>query len=318
MKSIALPEFGPSSDCSVAIGIFDGVHLGHQRVLAETRASSVSQQLMPIGLTFDTHPIALFAPDRAPAYICSVSQKVEWMTSAALVERVVVAHFDHEFAQMSPRTFAEDILVGRLRAREVRVGADFRFGKDRAGSVMDLESLGEQYGFTVSVVHAVARGGERISSSKIRELVGAGKVADAAKLIGRPFTLRGQVVRGKQLGRTIGFPTVNVKPEMPRQLLPANGVYSGYAVIDGVKSKVRAAISIGTNPTTDGGDDARKVEAFLLDGFSRDTYGETVDLEVVARVRDEQRFDSVDRLIAEIGRDVAAISQSLPVIDYGD
>jgi riboflavin kinase / FMN adenylyltransferase len=314
VTTINLSEFDAGSESSVAIGIFDGVHVGHQRVLAATREAAKERALAPVGLTFDRHPMALLAPERAPAYLCSLSQKVEWMTKPGLVDQAVVARFDEAFAALSPRSFVEQILVQRLRARDVRVGADFRFGQKRAGGVMDLESLGELYGFTVTIVHAVARGGERISSSQIRALVAQGSVDEAAELLGRPFTLRGSVGSGKQLGRTIGFPTANLVADMPGQLLPANGVYAGYALLAPDEPKRRAAISVGTNPTTDAGDPSRKIEAYIMDGYTGDLYGRRIDLEFLGRIREEARFDSVDDLISQMKRDIDGISVSIPMV----
>jgi riboflavin kinase/FMN adenylyltransferase len=311
---IYLDKFEADVDSSVAIGIFDGVHLGHQRVLTRTNDAAMALGLRSIGLTFDSHPSWLRAPEIAPGYISSLSQKFAWMTESGLTEYAVVVHFDSVFAELTPREFVERVLVDRLHARTVRVGADFRFGKDRSGSVMDLESMGEHFGFTVAIVPAVSYEGERISSTRIRKLIAAGSVALAARLLGRPFVLRGKVVRGKQLGATIGFPTANVTAEMPGQLLPLDGVYSGYGIVSPDKRPVRAAISVGVNPTTDPDGSGRKVEAFLMDGFDDDLYGQSIDLAFTNRIRDAEQFDSVEELVAQIRRDVDGIAASVPQV----
>ncbi len=307
----------PGPTC-VAIGVFDGVHLGHQRVLAECRAAAEQIGLTPVGLTFDPHPAMLLAPERAPEYLCSLSQRVGWMAGPNGVEQVVVAQFDRAFAALSAREFVEQVIVGRLRAREVRVGADFRFGYGRQGSVMDLESMGGRYGFTVSLVHAVARENARISSTQIRSLVASGVMGKAATLLGRPFTLRGTVIAGKRLGRTLGYPTINLKPKIKPQILPKNGVYGGYARLGAASSGqiVRAAISVGTNPTTDAGDSSRKVEAFLMDGFSADLYGQQVDLSFTARIREELKFDGLPALVAQMDDDIQQIEGLVPIAGF--
>jgi riboflavin kinase/FMN adenylyltransferase len=295
----------------VAIGIFDGVHLGHQQVLREARRSADEAGLAAVGLTFDPHPAELLAPERAPQYLCSLSQRIEWMTEPGMCHDVVVAPFDRAFASLTAREFVESVLVERHRARIVRVGADFRFGRNRAGSVMDLESMSETLGFRVEIVHAVARDGERVSSTGIRAQVAAGDVAGAGKLMGRNFCIRGTVVAGKRLGRELGYPTANIRPEVARQLLPATGIYAGYASVAGAGHPVRAAISVGTNPTTDTGAPEVKLEAYLMDDFNGQIYDQTLDVRFVRRIRDEKRFDSLDALAEQIGRDVAAVESLL-------
>ncbi len=313
MSFTTLETYIPTSSGAVSIGVFDGVHRGHQAVLRQTRQIADEENLTAIALTFDPHPMDLVAPARSPAYLCSLSQRATWLTEPGLASEVVVARFDNEFAALSAKQFVEDVLVGKLNAKRIRVGADFRFGKDRQGSVMDLESMGETNGFKIDIVHSVSRGGERISSTRIRSLVAEGDTETAAVLLGRSFTLRGTVVAGKGLGRTIGFPTANLQPEEARQLLPASGIYSGYAALpDG--SHYRAAISVGTNPTTDGGSVVRKVEAYIMDGFDEDLYGSVLDIRFGAKIRDEQRFDSLELLVSQMHHDVELIAQITPPV----
>jgi riboflavin kinase/FMN adenylyltransferase len=307
--AVSLDDYVGQSDACVAIGVFDGVHRGHHRVLAQANSDAQGRGLISLALTFDPHPAALLAPEYAPRHLSTLSQRLAWMTEPGLAQVAVVAHFDRAFAALTPRQFVENVLVEKLRARQVRVGADFRFGFKRAGSVMDLESMGESHGFHVHIVHAVSRSGERVSSTGIRQLVEDGDLEHAAVLLGRPFTLRGTVVRGKQLGRTIGYPTANVEPEIERLILPADGIYAGYAVNAPSDVPIRAAISVGTNPTTDGSSNVRKVEAFLMDGFSGDLYGKQIDLRFGARVRDVARLDGIDALKSQIAVDVAEIER---------
>src|SRR5579862_2090633 len=299
----------------VAIGVFDGVHRGHQEILRQTRGADFAPgEGQAVALTFDPNPVEVLAPARAPLYICSLSQRLEWIGTLCGIDSTVVAPFDHAFAQLLPIQFVEDVLVERLGTRQIFVGADFRYGRDRQGSVMDLEAAGQTHGFEVTIVHPISEGGERVSSTRIRSLVSAGKIEAANHLLGHVFTLRGRVVGGKKLGRKLGFPTANLALEQPRQLLPCVGVYAGYAVLTdesaGVPARVRvpAAISVGANPTTDGEGAPTKVEAFLMEGFDADLYGKAIDIEFVSFVRAEEKFETIDALVAQMHRDIKRIT----------
>ena len=313
-----LDNYKPAGPAAIAIGVFDGVHLGHQAVLRGMRARADEHGLIALGLTFDPHPAAYLAPERAPALLSSLSQRTEWMVAPGLAMSAVIAPFNELFAALSARQFVEDILVGRLQAREVWVGADFRFGRSRQGGVMELESMGEQFGFSVNVARTVAANGERISSTWARALVERGEMESVAPLLGRPYALRGVVVHGKQLGRTIGYPTANLQPDEPLQLLPSNGVYAAWASFGAasrhtMSQPIPAAVSVGTNPTTDGINTTRKVEAFLLEGFNNDVYGQPMDLRFIRRIREELHFDSLDALIDRMAGDIRQIEGILNV-----
>lgn len=302
----------PLRETAVAIGVFDGVHRGHQEILHQTVREARSQGLSPVALTFDIHPSELFAPDKAPSYIASLDQRAALIDAyGGGIEGVVVARFTREFAGLLPEEFVSDVLEGRLGARHVLVGADFCYGRGRAGDVGTLLHSGGEYGFAVTVVPPYLIHDERVSSTQVRLLLREGRLPQAIELLGHPFVVRGTVVPGKALGRTLGYPTANLAPVQPNQQLPATGVYAAYAhLADG--RTVRAAVSVGVNPTTDT-DRAVKVEAFLMDGFSGDLYGQPLGLDFRARVRDERRFDGLDQLIEQMGRDVASIAASLPV-----
>ena len=288
----------------VAIGVFDGVHRGHQEILRQTVREARSQGLMPIALTFDIHPSELFAPDRSPPYIASLSQRSDLMQSyGGGIETVAVARFDRAFAGLPPEQFVTDVLENRLGARHVLVGADFCYGKGRAGTVTTLLGAGAANGFAVTVVPPILLGGERVSSTQIRGLIAGGDLPAALTLLGHPFVVEGIVGQGKRLGRTLGYPTANLQPTQPRQLLPGNGVYAAYAYLEDGRA-VRAAVSVGTNPTTDS-DGGRKVEAFLLDGFDENLYGQSLGLDFREKLRGEEKFDSLEQLVAQMGRDVA-------------
>ena len=294
----------------VAIGVFDGVHRGHQEILRQTVREAKSQGLAPVALTFDIHPEEMFTPEKSPPYIASLTQRAALIeTYGGGIETVAIARFDRTYAALSPEAFVSDILETALGAGHVLVGADFRYGRHRAGSVTTLLEAGARGGFTVTVVPPILIHSERVSSTQIRGLVASGNLPAAADLLGHPFVVEGIVKHGKQLGRTLGYPTANLHPIQPRQLLPGNGVYAAYAHLESGQT-VRAAVSVGTNPTTDT-DDARKVEAFLLDGFSGDLYGQKFSLDFREKVRAEQKFSGLDALISQMALDVSKIAERL-------
>ena len=293
-----------TGDTVVAIGVFDGVHRGHQEILRQTVREARSQGLTPIALTFDIHPSELFAPNQSPPYIASLSQRTDLIaTYGGGIEAVAVARFDGAFAGLSPAEFVADILEARLQARHVLVGADFCYGKGRAGTVTTLLGAAAANSFAVTVVPPILLGGQRVSSTQVRQLVAQGDLPSALTLLGHPFIVQGTVGQGKQLGRTLGYPTANLIPTQPRQLLPGSGVYAAYALLTDGRT-IRAAVSVGTNPTTDT-DGGRKIEAFLMDGFAGNLYGQTLGLDFREKLRGEEKFDSLDALTAQMARDVA-------------
>jgi riboflavin kinase / FMN adenylyltransferase len=271
---------------AVAVGTFDGVHLGHRRVLEAVVATGRT----PTVVTFDPHP--RLALGYGVELLATLRRRLELM-GAAGIEDTLVVDFDLELAQLEPEEFVERVL--RPIGTEVVVaGANFRFGRGRAGDLALLERLG----FEARTVPLV----EGVSSTRIRDLLRAGEVARAARLLGRPGEVEGTVVAGDARGGTLGFPTANLRPEADL-LVPGYGIYAGQA--DGH----RAAISIGTNPHYGGGE--RRIEAFLLD-FSGDLYGRRLVLQLWERLRDEQPFNSEDELVAQIERDVAATRRAQP------
>lgn len=286
---------GPTA---VTIGVFDGVHLGHRRVMRRIVASAREADLHPVALTFDPHPLEFVAPDRAPSLLSTVDDRAELLGECG-VEVVGVLPF-LQIRDMVPRVFAEEVLARRLQARRVAVGANFRFGRDRTGDVGALARLGEEHGFSVEVVDLYGeRDGEVISSTRIRTLLEAGEVRHAAALLGRWFSVRGPVIHGDARGRAIGFPTANLHvPD--RMAVPAHGVYVAWAAFDGEPHP--AVVNVGVRPTF--GVNTRTVEAHLLD-FDGDLYGTELTVSFVERLRDERRFGSVDELVAQIGQDVA-------------
>ncbi|GAB4456973.1 MAG: bifunctional riboflavin kinase/FAD synthetase [Armatimonadaceae bacterium] len=293
---------------ALAIGVFDGVHRGHQALLVAAGEAAAEFAAVPAALTFDPHPSAIFAPARTPLLLGTLSERAALLHRYGISE-VVVAHFDRAFAAQTPDAFISEVLLHRLRVRAVIVGDDFRFGCDRTGNVALLKSAGERHGFAVRVMAPVFVEGTPARSTAIRHLLAGGKVAEAEALLGRPYTLSGTVVRGRQLGRTIGFPTANLQTA-PGILIPAAGVYAGYAHLSSGE-RVRTAISIGTNPTVTPHATERTVEAFLMDDFSRDLYHHSLTLEFAAYLRPTLKFDSLDTLVAQMHQDVALARQLL-------
>jgi riboflavin kinase / FMN adenylyltransferase len=279
----------------VAIGNFDGVHVGHQRIfaicLAKARAARPGTACV---LTFDPHPAKVLAPEMAPPLITTTARKLE-LIAACGIELCVLESFDRALAARSPADFVDEILVRSLAAREIVVGSDFTYGHGRAGTVETLCADGR---FGVTVVDKVTVDGLVASSSKIRELVLEGRVEGAARLLGRPFELGGEVVRGAGRGRAIGIPTANLRTA--NELLPRSGVYAGFARL--ASERRRAVINVGTNPTFTTGD-ALSIEAHVLD-YDSELYGRELVLEFVARLRAEARFPNAQALVAQIGHDV--------------
>ena len=309
--STSTPPVGGSA---VTIGAYDGVHLGHRALLTELQARARESGLATVVVTFDRHPATVVRPESAPKLLCDLDQKLE-LLEAAGVDRTVVVHFDEERANETAEDFVEVMLVGGLDARLVVVGEDFHFGHGRKGNVALLREMGSAAGFAVEGVLLEADPGptgstlEPISSTRIRKLVGDGRVEEAAVLLGRPHQVRGTVAHGDHRGGTeLGFPTANVA--VPEGIcLPAVGIYAGwYGRPDG--SVLPAAVSVGRRPTFYGSDGDLLVEAFLLD-FSGDLYGEQARVSFVAHLRDEVAFDSVDELIIQMEADVVASRERL-------
>lgn len=296
------PGFGPSV---VTIGNFDGVHLGHRQVLtrmvADAHAAGGGTQA--VAVTFDPHPWQLHRPEQAPPLITGVRDKLELLASTGL-DAVLVQHYTWDFARQTPERFVRRFLVDGLRAVTVVVGHDVRFGWQNSGDLSTMLALGERYGFGVEVIDDVSTpdGARRWSSTWVRELLLLGDVAGAEQILGRPHRLRGVVVEGDRRGRELGFPTANLAAGADG-LVPADGVYAGWLsrAADGVR--LPAAISIGTNPTFDGG--SRRVEAYVIGRTDLDLYGDEVLLEFVERLRPTLKFDSVDDLVATMTDDVA-------------
>ncbi|MBN9154390.1 MAG: bifunctional riboflavin kinase/FAD synthetase [Microbacterium sp.] len=305
--------FGPSV---VAIGKFDGVHAGHRAVLERARVDAATGGAKVVAVTFDRNPLSILRPEACPESVIGMHQKLRLLEETG-IDATLMLRFDEELAAVPAEEFVMRILVDALDARTVLVGRDFRFGRGGAGTPDLLDRLGATHGFRVDIVDDVREIGSerRVSSTWIRELLTAGDVVGTAKLLGRPPAVWGEVVRGLQRGRALGFPTANLAPDL-EGFVPADGVYAGWLVdepsADGLHPGRRypAAISVGTNPTFDDVD-ARVVEAYVLDETDLDLYGHHVEIQFVARVRGMVAFDSVDALIARMNDDVAQVRRLL-------
>ena len=280
----------------VALGNFDGVHLGHRAVLARAVEEAQRRDGLVVAATFWPHPRSVIGRGEPPGLLTTLDvRRDELLRSGADEVRVIL--FDQALSKKSPREFVEDVLVGNLRATSVVVGATFRFGYKASGGVGDLARLMREHGGDACAVE-VRGDGVEISSTRIRALLGRGEVAEAGELLGRPYLVRGEVVVGDRRGRTIGFPTANVRPD-PAVVVPARGVY---ACSVRVGEDVHAACTnVGVAPTFERGES--RIEAHLLD-FGGDLYGQEVDVLFLDRIRGERRFSGVDELKEQIGRDV--------------
>jgi riboflavin kinase/FMN adenylyltransferase len=289
---------------AVAIGNFDGVHRGHQALVAAARTEADTRRAEAGVLTFDPHPARFFAPALAPPLLVSLARRLELLGEAG-ADFALVEPFDAQLAGMTPEAFVDQVLVDALGVGHVVVGYDFSFGRKRAGNAATLTTLGASRGFGVTVVPPVSADGVHCSSTKIREFLLEGRIEGAALLLGRPPEITGQVVRGAGRGRDLGFATANLHPEVD-DLAFRTGIYAARAVLLDTGARYDAAVSIGTNPTFQSGTGAPiTVEAHLLDYPGDDLYGARLRLHFVARLRDERRFDSIDALVAQISRDIA-------------
>lgn len=288
-------DFGPSA---LTIGNFDGVHDGHRELMRRTARLACEGGFKPSVLTFNPHPAKIVAPSRAPRLITSFERRAELMAEAGIAQ-ILILPFTAAVAQWSPEDFVERLLVAKLGAKVVVVGEDFHFGHKQAGDRSTLERLGALHGFRVELVAPISVRGERASSSLIREMAGAGRIARAARLMGRPFELQGEVVSGHGIGAKQIVPTLNLQPDS--EVLPAAGVYVTRTTDLADGRRWRSITNAGMRPTFGG--DAFTVETFLLDPFDG-VAPSHIRVELLWRLRDERRFESPELLKAQILRDV--------------
>lgn len=298
-----LPDMPGEHPAAVAFGNFDGVHLGHQALLAAVRRAADRLGGPATVVTFDPHPLTILRPESAPPALDDLTTRLDLLRGLAM-DRVVVLRFDRELAARSADWFAREALVGRLNARHVVTGPDVRFGHDGLGRLALLRQVLGEVGGTVEPFAGVELEGAIVSSSRVRQAVAQGQLELATRLLGRPFCLQGKVVHGDARGRTIGFPTANLSGS--GTILPALGVYACLLRVDG--QALPAVANIGVRPTFEASQ--VRVEAHVLD-WQGDLYGKRVQLDVLARLRGEQRFAGIDALVAQIALDVEAARQVL-------
>ncbi len=284
----------------VAIGVFDGVHLGHQQVIRQTIADSRQHEALSVVVTFDCHPNSVVAPERTPALIYPLSKKLRVIEFFG-IHTTLLVHFDKAFSQISAEEFIRGLKRDFKNIHSICVGSNFTFGHKRQGNVALLQKLGEDLKFVVHGLSAVSLDGERVSSTRIREAIRAGNLDDASQMLGRSYAVAGKIIEGDKVGRQLGFPTANL--EVSGLVLPPNGVYAAQAEVAGQAH--RAAVNIGLRPTVKNSAPLLHVEAHLLN-FSGDLYGQEMELTFVEKLRDEQKFPSPEALIQQITKDVEA------------
>ena len=298
-----LPDTPPDRSTILTIGVFDGVHRGHQHLLKRVVEEASREGMLSGVLTFVNHPRSVLVPDTCISYITSVEDRLTLLKEAG-IDMVIPLHFDMELSRLRAHEFT-GLLQERLRMAGLVMGYNFAMGYKREGTPETLATIGNEQGFFVNVVDAVSVEGGRVSSTVIRNSVTAGDVAGASELLGRPFSLCGKVVVGDGRGKTLGFPTANLDYSEDR-LVPGNGVYATWACVG--DDRYMAATNVGVRPTF--GENERIVEAFLLD-FDGDLYGKDITLEFVGRLRDELRFESAEALVTQMHVDVEQARETL-------
>ena len=282
----------------MAIGVFDGVHLGHQQVIRQTLADAGQQEALAVVITFDKHPNSIVAPDRVPPLLHSLPQKLHAIAALG-VDATWLIRFDEQFSRQSGEEFVRGMACAFGHLHSICVGSDFTFGHKRGGNVNSLKSLGAELSFAVHGIAAVSMDGQPVSSTRIREAIRAGQFDSASQMLGRGYSLAGSVIKGDQFGRKLGFPTANV--DVRGLVLPPNGVYAVHVHASG--KLFRGVLNIGVRPTISPGAAAPRVEAHLLD-FQGDLYGQELEIRFAGKLRDEEKFPSADALKEQIARDI--------------
>lgn len=301
----------PSQPVALTIGNFDGVHRGHEAIVARVREAARERKLASCVMTFEPHPREFFLPGTAPTRLTSMREKLERLSDLQ-IERVHMQRFTPEFAALSPDQFVEKVLIETLSARWVLVGDDFRYGSKRAGNYVTLTESGNRFGFTVESMSTVANHGVRVSSSAVRNALATGDIEQAATLLGRRYTISGRIIHGQKLGRQLGFATANVELEHNRP--PLFGIYA--VRVFGIGGVVRDGVaSLGYRPTVTN-ERTPTLEVHLFD-FSADIYGVRVRVEFLQKIRDEEKFPNLETLKLAIADDCKAARRALSIIGNG-
>ncbi len=282
--------------CVLTLGVFDGLHLGHQAIMRQVVERARSVGAVATAMTFDPHPRAVLHPETAPPLLQTLDQRLANLEVLG-IEQTIVIPFSREFAGQPAENFLNEIIHDRLHAREVYLGKGFAFGKDRGGNIDLLRSMSKQLGFVADEVDEVQLRGNRISSSAIRKVLAEGRVNLARRMLGRPYGVEGVIIRGNRRGHTIGFPTANLKPH--NRVIPRYGVYATATLIDGIWRK--SITNIGVRPTFES-DSEPSIETYVFD-FDGDLYGDVLRVRFLHRIRDERKFNGIEELKAQIERD---------------
>ena len=280
----------------VTVGVFDGLHIGHQAVIQQVLTQAKKFRLASSVLTFDPPPLAFLAPERCPPALTTLPKKIEILEQLG-VDAVVFARFDAYLQQMSPNTFVQQILLQRLNAKQVIVGYDWQFGKGRSGNAEALKELGDQYQFDVRIVGPVQLHNKPVHSTRVREAIADSNLNLASELLGRRYSIMGEVVKGEGRGRQIGFPTANI--DAGNQMLPPSGVYAVQVKLDGCM--FAGVLNMGTRPTFDG--EKFQIETHLFN-FEKVIYGKKIEISFIEKIRAEQKFPNPEMLVNQIKRDV--------------
>lgn len=298
------------SGCVATIGVFDGVHLGHQRILDRVHGSAAQLGLPSLVFSFEPTPQEVMSPGQPPARLTRLREKFLILQESG-IDHLYCPPFERTLQELAPEEFIEQLLVRTLGVRHLVVGDDFRFARGRAGTFAHLEAGGGRHGFGVEQVGSVTVGGLRVSSTAIRNALACGDLATARQLLGRPYRMVGRVSRGERLGRQLGFPTANMR--LQRRVSPVSGIFA--VRVHGVaETALDAVASIGTRPTVAGVEPLLEVHVFDFDG---DLYGRQIAVDFVARLRDEARFDDLEALRQQMERDAAEARQVLATTDRG-
>ncbi len=281
----------------LTLGVFDGLHLGHQKIVATVVERTKAVNAVPTAITFDPHPRAVLAPENAPPLLQTLDQRLGALEFLG-IEQTIIVRFSQEFAKTDAEEFLRDVFFSRLKAQEVYLGAGFSFGKNRAGNIELLRKISQELGFFADEVPEIALRGQRVSSSRIRQLLHDGQVNLARRMLARPYGIEGRVVHGFERGRTIGFPTANLNTV--NRVVPRAGVYVTATLIEG---KWRRSITnVGVRPTFEDKKEP-SIETFVLD-WTGDLYGDVIRVRFLHRIRDERKFSGVDELKSQIAKDL--------------
>ncbi|MBT4451808.1 MAG: bifunctional riboflavin kinase/FAD synthetase [Gammaproteobacteria bacterium] len=287
----------PLPGCVATIGNFDGLHLGHQHVINQLKAVAEIKNLPSVVIVFEPQPVEYFAPEKAPRRLARFRDKINHISDMG-IDIMVCLQFNKELAQLTAAQFVEKILIDRLNLKHLVIGDDFRFGKERCGDFKFLQHSGQKLGFEVENSHTLLIDDQRVSSTRIRQCLANNDMLQARQLLGHPYTLSGRVAHGKKLGRELGFPTINLK--MGKRPIAVNGIFA--VLVKGIDNRtLRGVASIGTRPTVNGV--GTILEVYILN-FSEQVYGYCVDVEILHKIRNEEKFDSLDILVEKINQDI--------------